>query len=120
MDQSILITIKKLLGLAPDYTAFDSDVVVYINSVLMTLNQIGIGPDEGFIITGPYELWTDFVPNEITDQQGIPTYIYLKVKLMFDPPASSFGQEALKKQAEEIEWRLNVQSPEFEKESGIS
>lgn len=120
MDQSILNTIKKLLGLAPDYTAFDSDIVVYINSVLMTLNQIGIGPNEGFTITGPYELWTDFVPNEITDQQGIPTYIYLKVKLMFDPPASSFGQEALKKQAEEIEWRLNVQSPEFEKESGIS
>ena len=141
MDQSILNTIKKLLGLAPDYTAFDSEVVVYINSVLMTLNQIGIGPDEGFTITGPDELWTEFIPNEVTDQQGIPTYIYLKVnikncklnidkglidtlkfeiELMFDPPTSSFGQEAIKKQAEEIEWRLNVQSPEFEKESGIS
>lgn len=119
MDESILGTIKKLLGLSSDYTAFDTDIIVFINSVFMTLEQIGIGPEGGFSITGEIEEWSDFIPEVVIDQQAIPTYVYLKVKLLFDPPASSFGQEALKKQAEEMEWRLNVQSPEFEEESGI-
>ena len=114
MNLSILDTIKKLLGLDSEYTAFDQDIILFINSALMSLNQLGIGPEEGFYIEDSSTTWFDFIPETITDQQAVPTYVYLKVKMLFVPPASSFGQEALKKQAEEIEWRLNIQSPEFE------
>lgn len=120
MTESILDTIKKLLGLDPEYTVFDTDIIVYINSTLMTLNQLGVGIDPEFQVSSNRDTWRDFLGPDVKDQQALPTYVYLKVRLLFDPPASSFGQEALRKQAEEFEWRLNVQSDEFEKESGIS
>lgn len=109
MEESILITIKKMLGLQADYTPFDTDIVVFINSALMTLQQLGVGPNGGFMITGADEEWYQFVPG-CTMIEGVKNYIYLCVKMLFDPPASSFVMEAMNKQKEELEWRLREQA----------
>lgn len=105
-NQSILSTIKKMLGIAEDYDAFDTDVIVNINSVLMILNQLGVGPEKPFIIYGPNEKWSDFVDKDV---ELVKSYIYLKVRLMFDPPSNSFLVSSMEKQISEYEWRLNVQ-----------
>lgn len=105
---SILNTIKKMLGLEIDYDAFDTDIIVNINSVLMGLTQIGVGPTTGFLITGADEVWSDLV-GETTPISAVQTFIYLKVKILFDPPTSSSVLDALTRQASEFEWRLSVQ-----------
>ena len=105
---SILNSIKKLLGIEQDYTHFDQDIILNINSVLMSLTQIGLGPSTGFIITGDTETWTDFLGERI-DLESVKTFIYLKVRILFDPPSSSFVLDALERQASEMMWRLNVQ-----------
>lgn len=105
---SILLTIKKMLGLDAEYTPFDTDVMVDINTVLMTLNQLGVGPKQPYVITGPEETWGDFTSRK--DLEAIKTFIYLRVKLLFDPPANSYTIEALERQAAEYEWRLNAQA----------
>lgn len=103
---SILDSIKKLLGIDPDYDAFDVDVIVGINSALMALNQLGVGLD-GFRITGQDETWETFLDGR-TDLEAAKTYVYLKTKLAFDTPANSFVVDALKQQMDEYGWRLNV------------
>ena len=108
MNDSILDTIKQLLGIQSDYTAFDTDIIVYINSVFMTLNQLGVGPTECFSIDGSGENWAEFVDKSI-DLETVKTYIYLKVRTIFDPPSSSVVMEAMNKNISELEWRLNVQ-----------
>lgn len=105
IEDSILNTIKKMLGLESDYDAFDTEITVHINSVLMTLTQLGVGPVDGYIITDATSLWTDFL-TDISKLAAVKTYMYLKVKLVFDPPTSSFVQDALTRQATEWEWRL--------------
>lgn len=105
--ESILVSIKKLLGIAEEYAHFDSDIIIHINSVFMILNQIGVGPSEGFSITGKYETWEEFTSDNIAIE-SVKTYIYLKVKLMFDPPSSSAVMESINRQISELEWRLNV------------
>lgn len=105
---SILDTTKKLLGLAPEYTPFDADVMVGINAALMTLTQLGVGPDEGFVITGSDETWTDFLGEERYDLEGIKQYVYLKTRLTFDPPSNGSVMDAMKNTISELEWRLNV------------
>lgn len=107
--ESILTSIKKMLGIEPDFTHFDNDIVIYINSALMVLNQLGVGPEAGFIITGNTEIWKDFLFDR-TDLEAIKTYIYLKVRLVFDPPTNSFLVDAIEKQISELEWRINIQS----------
>ncbi len=114
MNDSILVSIKKMLGLDDEYTPFDVDVIVHINSVLMTLTQLGIGPEEGFEINDYNETWSDFLTNE-TLLGSVKTFVYLNVKMLFDPPTNSFVMEAMKKQAEEIGWRLNVQAESVKK-----
>ena len=115
MDESILATIKKMLGLDADYTPFDQDIIVLINSTFMTLNQLNVGPKEGFSITGYSEKWSDFV-GETTQIQlhGVQEYVYMKVRMVFDPPGNSFVMEALKQQCEELAWRMNVQTESVE------
>lgn len=108
MEESILVTIKKKLGLSKDYTAFDTDVITNINSSLMILGQLGVGPSTGFRITGPNETWSDFV-NERIDLEGVKDFIYIKARIVFDPPASSGALQALKDEVRELEFRLNVQ-----------
>ena len=107
MNESILATIKKMLGLGADYTAFDMDIIVLINGAFMTLHQLAIGPEEGFSITGKTETWNDYLsdPSKI---ELVKSYIYLKVKLIFDPPLGSAVMEAINRQISEFEWRLNV------------
>ena len=108
MEGSILNTIKQLLGIQSDYTAFDTDIVVHINSAFMALNQLGVGPTECFSIDGSGENWAEFVDKSI-DLEAVKTYIYLKVRTIFDPPSSSVVMEAMNKNISELEWRLNVQ-----------
>lgn len=104
---SILVTTKKLLGLDVDYHDFDVDIIVSINSVLMALNQMGVGV-EGFTVTGDSETWIDFI-GSAKNLEAVKTYVYLKVRLIFDPPTSSAVLEAYNNQAKEYEWRLYVQ-----------
>jgi len=108
METSILISIKKLLGIANDYTHFDEDIILHINSVLMILTQVGIGPEEGFIITDESETWDQFIP-EGTNLASVKSYIYLRVKLLFDPPLSSAVIESTNRMISELEWRLNIE-----------
>lgn len=105
---SILLDIKKMLGLAPEYDAFDTDIIININSVFMVLNQLGVGPNKPYSINGSIETWSDFAP-DIDNVMALKTYIYLRVKLLFDPPSSSFVIESINKQIAELEWRLKSQ-----------
>lgn len=106
--ESILTSIKKLLGIAEEYTHFDNDIIMHINSVFTTLTQLGVGPSEGFYIEDDSTCWTDFI-EDLTKLQAIKTYIYLKVKLVFDPGSvGSSTLAAYERQIQELEWRLNV------------
>lgn len=109
VDDSILDSIKKLLGIASDYTNFDTDIIIYINSAFMVLNQLGVGPEEGFKITGKDELWSSYITDN-DNLEAVKSYIHLKVKVAFDPPLNSTVMEAHKQLISEYEWRLNVQS----------
>ena len=113
---SILNTIKKMLGMEADYKAFDTDIVVCINGALMELNQLGVGPEECFVIEDEGEEWDEFIGDSM-DFEAVKTYIFLKTKLVFDPPSTSFGIEAIQRQLDRLEWRLNVQAEEKENTS---
>ena len=105
--ESILTSIKKLLGIAEEYDQFDPDIIMHINSVFMILTQLGVGPAEGFSIEDDTAVWTDFI-QDVKKLESVKTYIYLKVKLAFDPPLSSAVIESMNRLTNELEWRLNV------------
>lgn len=105
--ESILDSIKKLLGLSSDYDQFDTDIVLHINSVFLNLAQLGVGPENGFMITGDGETWYDFIQDDV-ELQAVKSYVYLKVKLLFDPPLSSAVIQSINSMISELEWRLNV------------
>ena len=107
METSILTSIKKMLGVAEDYTEFDEDIITHINSVFLNLTQLGVGPEEGFMIEDNTAVWEDFIVDSIR-LQAVKTYMYLKVKLLFDPPLSSSVTESFTRMIAELEWRLNV------------
>ena len=104
---SILTSIKKLLGITAEYTQFDTDLIIHINSVFSILTQLGVGPSTGFSIHDEYSVWTDFLPED-PRLEMVKTYVYLKVRLMFDPPDRSAVADAIKRQIDELEFRLNV------------
>lgn len=104
---SILTSIKKLLGIAEDYEHFDQDLIIHINSVLSVLTQLGVGPSEGFSIEDENTTWNDFIPED-KRLSSIRSYVYMKVKLLFDPPLSSSVMESMNRMISEFEWRLNV------------
>lgn len=107
--ESILTSIKKMLGIDEAYTHFDADIIMHINSVLMILTQLGVGPEEGFVIEDDTSTWINFIPEANAAQlHAVKTYIYMKVKLVFDPPLSSAVIESMNRQIAEFEWRLNV------------
>lgn len=106
--ESILTSIKKLLGIAEEHDQFDVDIILHINTALMTLRQLGVGPQDGFMITGDTETWIDYL-GDTKLLESVKTYVYLKVKMVFDPPTSSFVLEAMNRQAQEYEFRLNVE-----------
>jgi hypothetical protein len=105
-SESILDTVKKLLGFESDYTAFDLDIITHINSVFFKLTQIGVGPVDGFMINDNTATWGQFIETEKI--MAVKSYMGLNVRLLFDPPSSSFALESFKKMAEEFEWRLFV------------
>ena len=104
---SILDSTKKALGVGFDYDAFDHDIIMHINSVFATLNGLGIGPEEGFAIEDEHDLWDTFLGSD-KRYNSVKTYLFLKVRYVFDPPATSFVLTAMKEQIAELEWRLNV------------
>ena len=106
--ESILTSIKKLLGIAEEYEHFDNDIIMHINSVFMILTQLGVGPSKGFVITDSSASWDDFLPEGGEKLQAVKTYMYMKVRLMFDPPTSSAVMESMNRMINEFEWRLNV------------
>ena len=106
--ESILTSIKKLLGIAEEYEHFDNDIIMHINSVFMILTQLGVGPSKGFMITDSSASWDDFLPEGGEKLQAVKTYMYMKVRLMFDPPTSSAVMESMNRMVNEFEWRLNV------------
>lgn len=105
---SILDTIKKLSGIESSYEHFDSDLIVAINTAFFSLNQLGLGPSNGFSITSKEEEWSDYLPEDDHNYEAVKTYIQLKTRLLFDPPSSSFVLEAINRQISELEWRLEV------------
>ena len=105
--ESILTSIKKLLGIEEEYTQFDADIIMHINTVFLNLTQLGVGPDEGFLIEDDTAIWEDFI-GDSSQLQAVKTYMYLKVKLLFDPPLSSSVTESMNRMIAELEWRLNV------------
>ena len=105
--ESILTSIKKLLGIAEEYTQFDADLIMHINSVFSILTQLGVGPSNGFSIEDDSATWDEFIP-EGQNVELVKSYIHLKVKLLFDPPLTSAVIEAMNKNISEFEWRLNV------------
>ena len=108
MDDSILDSIKKILGMPPDYDAFDTDLVIHINSVFGILAQLGVGPAGGFSISDNTTLWKSYL-GDLKDLEMVKSYIALKVRLVFDPPTIGAVMDAMKEQIREYEWRLNVQ-----------
>lgn len=109
MADSILDSIKKLLGIAAEYKNFDTDIIIHINSVFMILKQLGIGPEETFKIYDDTAVWEDYITEE-DNLEAVKSYIYLKVKQVFDPALSSAVKEANKEMLNELEWRLNIQA----------
>lgn len=108
MTDSILNNTKRVLGLQEDYDAFDADIILHINSVFGTLNQLGIGPEEGFLIEDAEATWNTFLAGD-KRLNPVKTYVYLRVRLLFDPPGTAYLVLAMQEQIREMEWRLNVQ-----------
>lgn len=105
--ESILTSIKKMLGIAEEYEHFDQDIIMHINSVFMILKQLGVGPAEGFIIEDSNAKWSDFIGDK--NFESVKTYIYLKVKQIFDPSLSSSATDASNRIISELESRLNIE-----------
>ena len=106
-SESILTSIKLLLGVMEDYEHYDTDIIIHINTVFMILRQIGVGPEEGFSIKDKTTTWDEYV--SMDKIEGVKTYVYLKVKLIFDPPSSSILLEAMNQTIKELECRLNLE-----------
>lgn len=105
--ESILTSIKKMLGIAEEYTHFDADLIMHINSVFMVLTQLGVGPSTGFHIEDETSTWDEFV-SETSNLDAVKSYMHLRVKLLFDPPTNSSVIESMNRMIGEFEWRLNV------------
>ena len=109
VEESILGTIKKMLGITYDYEQFDVDIIIHINSAFATLAQIGSGLKEGYAITDKNNVWSEYT-EDVRILDMIKTYVYLKTRLIFDPPASSMVTEAIKSTIKELEFRIQLQT----------
>lgn len=108
VTNSILKTVKSALGVGTDYAPFDAELIVHINSVFSTLHQLGVGPTSPYMIFGETNQWSEFMLDNDAIQ-SVKTYVYAKVRLIFDPPTTSFGINAFENMCKELEWRLRVQ-----------
>lgn len=118
ITESILTSIKKLLGIDENYTHFDADIIMHINSVFSILTQMGVGPANGFSITGKDEQWSKFIADNVNAFSLVKSYVYQKVRLLFDPPLSSAAIESINRQISEFEWRLFVAADPVDDTSG--
>lgn len=105
--ESILTSIKKLIGITEEYTQFDVDIMIHINSAFGILRQLGVGPTDGFRISGKEDTWDQFLQDE-KKLELVKTYVYLKVKILFDPPISSAVMDCVNREISQCEWRLMV------------
>jgi hypothetical protein len=123
MEDSILISTKKILGVGPDYTAFDADIITHINSTFSIIHQMGVGPVDGFMIEDDSAVWADLEMQQ-SQLNLLRTYVYLRVRMLFDPPTTSFLIEATNKQLQEYEYRLSYNREVYvtmeEKEEGVA
>lgn len=108
---SILSSVKKLIGITEDYEQFDTDIIIHINSVFSILTQLGVGPKNGFFISDKSAIWSDYLSDSIKLEM-VKTYIYLKVRLLFDPPQNSSVTASIEKTISELEWRLSISGTE--------
>lgn len=108
MEESIFESIKALLGSDSSYEAFDQDILIQINTAISILTQLGVGPHEGFVVTGPDETWDDFLGESNYPLHMVRTYVYMKVKIAFDPPVNPSVLTAYQETCKEYEWRMNV------------
>ena len=118
ISESILTSIKKLLGIDENYTHFDADIIMHINSVFSILTQMGVGPANGFSISGKDDTWSAFITDKPNIFSLVKSYVYMKVRLLFDPPLSSAAIESINRQISEFEWRLFVAADPVEDTSG--
>lgn len=107
VSESILNSIKKLLNISKDEHAFDADIIIHINSVISSLLQIGIGPEKGYRISDEKDSWDEYVSDD-SNIDYIKTYMYLKVKMIFDPPLNSSLMQSFNETIRELEWRLHI------------
>lgn len=112
MNESILDSVKKLLGIPEDYDVYDLDIVLYINGVFSRLAQLGLGPSNGFSIENSSAVWASFLGGDRL-LNNVKTYMVLKVRLLFDPPTTSFAIAAIENQIKELEWLINSTREEF-------
>lgn len=110
--ESILIAVKKILGIEEEYDVFDADIIIHINSVFNILHQIGVGPEDGFAITDTSTYWTDYIPSNTLLLNMVKSYMGLKVRKLFDPPTGA-AAEASNQLINELEWRINVAAETF-------
>jgi len=108
METSILNSVKKILGLQSTDTPFDEMILTHVNTAFSTLYQLGVGPDGGFAIEDDTKTWEDFITGDISIVNACKTYVYLRVRLLFDPPPTSFALQSMKEQLTEYEWRISV------------
>lgn len=108
MQESILTSIKKLLGITEEYEHFDADLIMHINTVFMILMQLGVGPAGGFTISDASSVWGDFLTTS-TQLEAVKSYVYLRVKMLFDPPQSGTVTQSTENLIKELEFRLNVE-----------
>jgi hypothetical protein len=111
MDMSILNSTKKILGISSDFTAFDLDIITHINTAFSTLTQLGVGPADGFMIEDDTGEWTEFIDTDL-QLNSVKSYVFLRVRLLFDPPGTSYLINAYQDQIKELEWRLNTHREE--------
>jgi hypothetical protein len=111
MEQSILTSTKKILGIAADYTVFDLDIITHINTAFSTLTQLGVGPANGFMIQDDSAEWSEFITDDL-QYNAVKSYVFLRVRALFDPPSTSYLISATERQIQELEWRLNAHREE--------
>lgn len=108
-NESILNSVKKLLGILPETTEFDPDIIMNINAAISTLRQIGVGPNEPYLVTDAEQTFSSFLGEDSKETSLVKMYLFYKTKIGFDPPQSSIVMESIKEMIKETEWRLNVQ-----------
>lgn len=118
MDDSVLKSVKKMLGIHEDYDVFDKDIIMHINSVFFTLHQLGVGPAEGFSIGDSVDVWDDFIPQSAL-LNAVKPYVGLKVRLLFDPPTTSSVLDSINRMINEYEWRINIEVENTKREEEI-